>query len=367
LFRSRIKNAQVSYWLFRNSRFNKRIELKAILLNTSSQHVVPARQICLGVDIGGTNTKLGLVDPNGRILAQHTALTATLDQPQRVCDFIFSSGEQLASSFGHRLDMLEGVGVAMPGILDIDQGVLKEVSNLLQWINFPIKRELSQRFGRDVVVLNDASAAAFGEYTHRGRVDDSLALITLGTGIGSGVVIQGKPLGGAHGCAGEIGHAVIDTSPNHRLCGCGMPGHLEAYAGSAGVLTTMRQLLAQGSQHSSLSSYDESQLTPEIIAHEAEQGDAIAESTVLETARHLGVGISLLCQCIDPNVVLLGGAMTFGQTRTHTGRKFLAELIGTVRKYSLKQIGGFVSIEFAKLGSDAGILGAAAYARSIVT
>ncbi len=251
----------------------------------------------------------------------------------------------------------------MPGILDINQGVLKELSNLLQWINFPLKSELSSRFGRDVVVLNDASAAAFGEFTHRGMIDDSLALVTLGTGIGSGVVIQGKPLGGAHGCAGEIGHVVIDTSPNHRVCGCGMPGHLEAYAGSAGVLTTARQLLTERSQNSSLANYDDEQLTPQIIANEAESGDVVANAAVLATARHLGVGISLFCHCVDPSVVLLGGAMTFGQTSTQTGQKFLAEIISTVQKYSLRQIGGFVSIEFAKLGGDAGILGAAAYAR----
>ena len=332
-------------------------------MNSPSHNVVPEGQPCLGVDIGGTNTKLGLVDPSGRILAQQTTLTASLDQPQRVCDFIFNAGKQLAHSVGQSLNSLEGIGVAMPGILDIEQGVLKELSNLLQWINFPLRHELSIRFGRDIVVLNDASAAAFGEFTHRGMMDDSLALVTLGTGIGSGVVIQGKPLGGAHGCAGEIGHVVIDTGPNHRVCGCGMPGHLEAYAGSAGVLATTRELLAQASHTSSLANYDEAQLTPQIIANEAESGDSVAEAAVLATARHLGVGISLFCHCVDPSVVLLGGAMTFGQTSTQVGQKFLAEIIHTVQKYSLKQIGGFVSIEFAKLGGDAGILGAAAYAR----
>ncbi len=316
----------------------------------------------MGVDIGGTNTKLGLVDHAGKIIAQETALTAKLDQPQVVCDFILSASEKLAGSLGHDLTTLAGIGIAVPGILDSQNGVLKELSNLLQWIDFPLRDELSSRFGREVVLLNDASAAAYGEYTHRGMQDDSLALVTLGTGIGSGVVIHGAPLGGAHGCAGELGHVVIDTTLKHRVCGCGMPGHLEAYAGSVGVVMTAQQLLADSSLHSTLRSYSEGQLTPQAIAIEAEQGDEIAEAVVLATATHLGVGISLFCHCIDPSVVLLGGAMTFGQTKTSIGRKFLAQIIATVRKYSLRQIGGTVAIEFAKLGSDAGILGAAAYA-----
>ena len=333
-------------------------------MGNSSCTLHRSEHLCLGVDIGGTNTKLGLVDFEGQIVAQQTTLTAMLDQPERVCDFILAAGKQLAISAGRSLDSLEGVGVAVPGILDMQHGVLKELSNLLRWIDFPLRRELSNRFNRDVVLINDASAAAYGEFTFRGMVDNSLALITLGTGIGSGVVIQGKPLGGSHGCAGEIGHVVIDTNLNQRICGCGMPGHLEAYAGSAGVVTTAKQLLAQASYSSSLHAYSDDQLTPQIIADQAEWGDAVAEQAVLITARHLGVGISVFCHCVDPSVVLLGGAMTFGQTKTKIGEKFLAEIIATVRKYSLKQIGEYVVIEFAKLGGDAGILGAAAFAQT---
>jgi glucokinase len=317
----------------------------------------------LGVDIGGTNTKLGLVNSSGQIVARQSNLTSKLENPNRVCDFIFEAGQGLAKSAGTTLEALEGIGVAVPGILDMRNGVLKELSNLIQWIEFPLRDELTKRFNRSVVVLNDASAAAFGEYSHRAMQNDSLALITLGTGVGGGIVIQGEPLGGDHGCAGEIGHAVIDASPTARMCGCGKRGHLEAYTGSFGVVKTVRDELDGQDESSLLRNVCLPELTPEIIAVAAERGDYIAQKVVQTTATYLGVGLSILCHCLDPSVVLLGGAMTFGQNSTATGRAFLKEIVDTVQRYSLQQIGTTVRIEFAALGGDAGILGAAAYAR----
>ena len=322
----------------------------------------------MGVDIGGTNTKLGLVDREGKIVAQETELTARLDQPDAVCQFIAEAGERLAGHYGLSLESLGAIGVAMPGILDMKHGVLKELSNLLRWIDYPLRDKLSHFCGRPVSVLNDASAAAFGEFTQRNMPQQSLALITLGTGIGSGIVMNGEPLGGDHGCAGEIGHAVIDVTDAARSCGCGKPGHLEAYAGSGGVIATARAMLTRLKEDhslassSSLANYLDLELTPEVIASEAERGDRVAMEVVMQTARHIGVGVAVLCHCLDPSLVLLGGAMTFGQSRTETGRRFLAEITTTVDRFSLRQIAGNVQIDFAKLGGEAGMLGAAVYA-----
>jgi glucokinase len=313
------------------------------------------RRAFLGVDVGGTNTKFAVVGDCGSVFARELIPTRLIGNPQDACRRILEFAEEYSVQY-----RFEGVGVAVPGILDSRQGVLREVANLPNWTEFRLRDELVARSGLPVVVVNDANAAAHAEHAFR-ELDTgtSLALVTLGTGVGCGVAIGDKTLAGDHGCGGELGHAMIDVSSDARMCGCGKPGHLEAYAGAAAVAQRAKDKLLSGAKSSVAKRLHLEGLNPQVIAEEAERGDALCRSVVQETATYVGLGVSLLCQIIDPSVVLLGGAMTFGGTKTETGRGFLSCVRQTVCRSTLEEVGGNVVIEFASLGNDAGALGAA--------
>ena len=326
----------------------------------STAHAVSSGpRLAVGVDIGGTNTKLAVVDAQGGIVLRDVVPTAALSHPQEACQRIASFVEDSADRLGLSSHCIQNVGVAVPGILEPKQGVLREVANLPYWTGFPLQAELRQLFGSQVAICNDANAAAFAEFSNRNLHEESLALVTLGTGTGCGVVLNGRPFSGDGGCGGEIGHAVINCGPVARKCGCGKWGHLEAYTGAAGVLETMRYKLDNDPDNQFLRQLQGRPLTPELIAQEAENGHPLCLSAVDDTARFLGVGISILCQTLDPSMVLLGGAMTFGGRGTSTGRRFLDGVIESVHQNSLKQVAANVVIDFAVLGGDAGMLGAA--------
>ncbi len=186
-----------------------------------------------------------------------------------------------------------------------------------------------------------------------------MVFITIGTGVGGGIVIDGEPIKGAHGCAGEIGHMPVDVSESARACGCGRYGHVETYCGAAGIVQTASELLSATDKPSLLR---EIGLSPLAIKHAADQGDEVALETVRVTARYLGQAISLLAHVVDPDVVLLGGAINFGGNETRTGKWFLEAIRQECELRSLVQVGTQIEIDFAKLGSDAGMFGAAQFA-----
>ena len=213
-------------------------------MSASTIHPVSSNAtLAVGIDIGGTNTKLAVVDSNRRIVLRDVIPTAGLSNPGDACQRIASFVEDSADRLDVSVDCIRNVGVAVPGILEPHRGVLREVANLPNWTGFPIQTELQHLFGSQVAISNDANAAAFAEFSNRNLSTESLALVTLGTGTGCGVVLNGRPFSGDGGCGGEIGHAVINCGPVARKCGCGKWGHLEAYTGAAGVIETMRYKL----------------------------------------------------------------------------------------------------------------------------
>ena len=195
----------------------------------------------VGIDIGGTNTKFGFVDPNGEIVARNEVKTSSLEDPRSACNrFREFANEQvrlLGLHGGHEIS----IGVAVPGVLQMRTGFLEYVANLPQWCEFPLRETLDELFEGPVSICNDANAAAFAEFSRRELNSESLALLTLGTGIGCGVVIAGDPYGGDHGCGFEVGHAPVAFDDHARECGCGKPGHLEAYVGASAVLRTAEE------------------------------------------------------------------------------------------------------------------------------
>jgi len=189
-------------------------------------------------------------------------------------------------------------------------------------------------------------------------------LLTLGTGIGCGIIIGDLSIDGENSHGGECGHIVIDCSPTARLCGCRQRGHLEAYAGAVAVAKRAREALEVGRQ-SSLEKRlaDGHALTPKLLAEEAAAGDALSREIIADTAHFLAIGIVNVMNTIDPSGVLLGGAMTFGSNDSPLGKQFLQWVREEVARLAFPVLAKRTVIEFASLGGDAGFIGAAGLAR----
>lgn len=319
----------------------------------------------LGIDVGGTNVKVGLVDSQGKLHTKSIAATPSLGTPQRVVAYAMDFVKGALEQQGQHLGDLAAVGMAVPGVLDTKQYRLREVVNLPGWLNEPLLEILANTSRVPSAVVNDANAAAYAEHTLRGLQQQSLALVTLGTGVGCGVIIQGKPYSGDHGCAGELGHITIRFNEDARPCSCGSRGHLEAYAGASGVLLSLQQQLTEIDSATIPPSLLGEDVTPKEISEAAESGFEPCRNVIRETAQLVGQAVGLLGQVIDPAVVLLGGAMTFGGSETKIGNFFLQTVRDAVRASTLTQVGGNMTIEFASLENDAGLLGASMVAKQV--
>jgi glucokinase len=249
--------------------------------------------------------------------------------------------------------------------MDIPKGILIKPTNLKDWNYFPIRDRVAHYCGLPVTFANDANAAAYGEFwVGSGRDFHSMVLFTLGTGIGSGVIIGDLSIDGENSHGAECGHIIIDCSDNARMCGCGQRGHLEAYCSATAVIKRIHEALEAGRQSSLKQRLGQCHdLTPKLLAHEAEAGDALSLEIIAETAKYLGIGIVNLMHTIDPNGVLLGGAMTFGGKETTLGRQFLGWIKEEVARRAFPVLAERTVIDFASLGGDAGYIGAAGMAR----
>jgi glucokinase len=249
--------------------------------------------------------------------------------------------------------------------MDIPAGMLIQPVNLKGWDNFPIRDRLAHHCGLPVSFANDAAAAAYGEFwIGSGQAFHSMVLLTLGTGIGCGIIIGDCSIDGENSHGAECGHIIIDCSEGARVCGCGQPGHLEAYASATAVVKRTEEAL-RAMRTSSLTRRMAAgeALTPLLLAEEAEAGDHLSLEIILETARYLGIGIVSLLHTIDPNGVLLGGAMTFGGSQSELGRRFLARIKQEIDRRAFPLLAERIVLDYASLGGDAGFIGAAGIAR----
>lgn len=319
----------------------------------------------VGIDLGGTTVKLGVLDDQGRPLCRHTVATHVENGPENgACRMGQAVREAIA---GLKLDAsaVARVGLGSPGILDVRGGVMVNPTNFPGWGGFPLRDRVSHHCGLPVAFVNDANAAAYGEFwVGSGRSFRSLILLTLGTGVGCGIIIGDVIVEGENGHGAECGHVLIDPSPAGRRCSCGLTGHLEAYASATAVIQRTREALDSG-RPSTLGKRlaDGSELTPRMVAEEAEAGDALSMKLVLQTARYLAIGIVSVLHTIDPACVLLGGAMTFGGRQSELGKRFLRAVCNHVKRRTFPTLAARLQIDFATLGTDAGYIGAAGIAR----
>lgn len=298
----------------------------------------------IGIDLGGTNVRAGLVLSDGRVVRRESRPTGADRGPGRVIETI----AQLALSVRGG-DRVAGVGIGSPGPLDAEAGVVVDAPNLAGWRDVPLGPLLSRLVSLPVRVENDANAAALGEaFRGAGRGSKSLVCITLGTGIGGGIVLSGDIVRGASGVGGEIGHVTMD--PRGPRCGCGNDGCLEAYASATALVRGARARLAAGAA-SALR--DDESLTAASIALAARSGDALAASLLGGAGTMLGIAVANLAHLLNPDTVVFSGGLS------GAGEPLFGPLRAEFRRRAFPRAFAAVRIALAELGDDAGIVGAA--------
>lgn len=334
---------------------------------STNQPIVPIPQckapFFFGVDVGGTGIKVGLVDDDGRTLAFGAIETEEPKGPADAMNRTAGLMKKLAESLGLKTSDFARVGLGTPGSQDIGKGMLIQPPNHPHWWNFPIVSCLEELIGLPVSFANDANAAAFGEFwVGTGQKYSSLALLTLGTGVGGGIIVDNHLIVGENSFGAECGHIIIDSSPNARLCTWGGGrGHLEAYASASGLVAIALERVALNPS-SNLAAYGP-KLKAKNIYEAAQAGDSLALQLIDETADYLAIGITNIVHIVDPGLVVLGGAMTFGGHKSPVGIRFLTKIREGFLARAYDHVGKGTVIDFALLGGDAGYLGAAGIAR----
>jgi len=313
--------------------------------------------LVVGVDIGGTNIKVGLVDRTGRIVRRASGPS----EADRGFDHFMSriiAVVREALGEAYRPSDVAGIGVGYPGTVYPDTGVISGSPNIPGSQNSNLIAPLQAAFDRAVLPINDASGAALGEAMFgRGKEYGAkhMVLYTLGTGVGGGVVIDGKVLYGAHHQGAELGHTIVD--PNGPQCGCGNFGCLESFCGTAGILRAAWRRLQAGRPSllwDHITPYEEVELTPKMISDAAAAGDAVALEVWAEIGHYLGLGCVTMINALDPELIVFAGQIA------NAGAPLFDPLRQTVQARARLNRWPVERIMPAALGDDAGIIGSAA-------
>ena len=313
----------------------------------------------LGVDLGGTNIKAGVVDDSGKPVSRADLPTEAEKGPDEGIRRICQVSKQAIDAAGLTLDDIVAIGVGSPGPMDLKQQIIINPHNLPGWIDLPLAARVGAELGKPAVLQNDANSAAYGEYwVGAGKDVNSLVQFTLGTGIGCGIVIAGQILEGEHSHGAEAGHMRIALE-RPRYNATGLYGSLEAYASAKAVVERTQEALDEGEPSKLRDRLKQGEeLTSKMIFGVAAQGDGLAERIVDQTAFYLAVGAVNLMHVIDPNVVVFSGGMIAA------GESFLEKIRTYVRDNALPVPAKETRIMYAELGTDAGFIGAAGCARS---
>jgi glucokinase len=305
-------------------------------------------KVCFGIDIGGTAVKVGLFNTEGELLNKWDFNTRKTGNGKDIlidsADFVKGKIQELNLN---KEDII-GVGVGIPGPVK-DNGEVLELANLGLG-HFNIEEEMTAATGLKVKAGNDANVAALGEYwMGGGKGYKNVVLVTLGTGVGGGIIINGTILAGSNGAAGEVGHIFVNDVETNT-CGCGKKGCLEQYASATGIVRLAKKALSETDEASSLRSYEE--ISAKSVFDCAKQGDKVAVEVVEKACYYLGVAMAHIAQTIDPEAFIIGGGVSkAGEIITETIKKYYNEHVMNALKNK--------EFKLATLGNDAGIYGAA--------
>jgi glucokinase len=303
----------------------------------------------IGVDLGGTNLRTALVSPAGVVLAKRKeASLASEGHHKVVARLLRNITEQRETAIQQGLEV-SAVGVGAPGVILSGEGVVVTSPNFPDWNNLPLRQELEKVLCLPVFIENDANAAALGEQW-RGAAKDvaSMIFLTLGTGVGGGIVYEGRIWEGAHGMAGEVGHMTLE--PEGRKCGCGNRGCLEMYASSRGIVMSYIDAAPPGAALGAGS------ITSADIYRAAGEGEPLAVKVMQEMGRYLGIGIASLINILNPQMVVIGGGVK------DAWQLFIEATREEIRRRAFSYPAERTEIVPSVLGDDAGMVGAAALA-----
>jgi len=317
------------------------------------------KKVVAGIDIGGTNISIAVAETGGGdVVSKHKLPTQSSLGPFSAFD---KMSEALEKMLAEEPSELEAIGVGSPSPIDIRKGLIMSPSNLLEWSEFPIVDLLGDRFGVPVKLENDANAAAVGEYIYgAGRGHRNIFYLTVSTGIGGGLIIDGELYHGISTAAGEIGHTIIQ--PEGVLCNCGSRGCLETICSGVHIARRARERLEKG-EASILSGMvtDAEFITARTVVDAVRQGDSLATAIWDETCHFLAIGIANAISLLAPEIVIVGGGVAAA------GDLLFVQLRERVPHFVSMVPADKINIVPARLGTESGLYGAVAIARELVS
>lgn len=315
----------------------------------------------IGIDLGGTTVKFGILSEQGEIQQKWSIETDIAEEGTRIVPSIIDSIRKHMSMYGMTAEDFVGIGMGSPGTINRHDGTVIGAYNLNWKTLQDIRTEIEAKIGIPFFIDNDANVAALGEaWRGAGESESDVVFLTLGTGVGGGIVVDKSLVHGASGAAGEVGHITVE--PNGYLCTCGKTGCLETVASATGVVHLARDYADQFAGESSLKEMiDDGQLiTAKDVFDLAKEGDTLALKVVDKVAYYLGLACSHLANILNPSTIVLGGGVSkAGSILTETIQPYFEQ-------YTFPTIRTTTKIRLAQLGNDAGIIGASSLVRKSI-
>jgi glucokinase len=320
------------------------------------------RVYSIGVDLGGTNLRIAAVDSDGKLMAKLT----TDAEVKRGRDFVVGEMCNAIESARVRFrdsGQLAGIGIGVPGFIDMDTGTVVRSPNLPDWINFPVREQIESKLGTTVILENDANAAAMGEkWLGAGRNTDHMAMYTLGTGVGGGLIFNGRLWHGMNGMANELGH--FNVEPEGHACGCGSRGCLEQYASATAIVRMAHEAIDSGDAPDLADgARGNVEFTSRGIYQLAIQGHASAQKIYQKVGRALGIGIAGMVNALNLPMYVIGGGVSSAWEAFAPAMfeelRFRSFIYSTTAPDNVKPGHKHTVVTIALMGGDAGLYGAA--------
>ncbi|KPN79704.1 Glucokinase [Apilactobacillus kunkeei] len=311
----------------------------------------------IGIDLGGTTTKLAFLTDSGEILDKWAITTDVSANGENIVPNIINSISKKMEDSDHKIDDFIGIGMGTPGSVNREEGTVIGAYNLNWKTTQHIKDQIEKALGLPFVLDNDANVASLGEYWKgAGSKDSDVVFVTLGTGVGGGVIVNGELAHGVNGGAGEIGHITVE--PGGFECTCGKRGCLEQYASATGVVKVAKNLSSEFTGQSRLKEMINSgeEVTSKVVFFLADNGDIFANQVVDHVCYYLGLALANVGNTLNPdNIVIGGGVSNAGNTLLQPTTKYFQE-------NAFRPVRDSTKIRLAQLGNDAGVIGAGSLA-----
>ena len=320
--------------------------------------VVDKRELILGIDLGGTKIASAVVDDRGAVLSRDQSPTLAAQGPKVVIETLLKSGRRALERAGISAADVSSIGIGAPGVVNAATGIVHTSPNLPGWQDVPLREILERELGKTVFVINDAKAAAVGELKFgAGRGSRHFIYITISTGIGGGIIIDGQIYTGATGMAGEIGHMVIDDKG--PLCSCGNRGCWEMLASGTALAREARRRIESGAISAIIDKAggDLDRIDAQAVHTAAIDGDGLAVELIQRIAYYIGVGLANIVNIFNPERIVIGGGLA------NIGDRLLKPAYEEAGRRAFSKPFQAVRFVAAELGGDSGAIGAAGYAR----